>query len=76
MKRIRMRSKFLKERTEANRRAYNIQINYCVSLIRKTIRDYYSNFNHKQVTNNKNFWETVKPFFTDKGVNNEKITLI
>ena len=28
-----MRNKFLRERTEANRRAYNIQRNYCVSLL-------------------------------------------
>ena len=66
MKRTRMRNKFLRERTETNRRAYNIQINYCVSLIQKTKRDYYSNLNHEQVTDNKIFWKTVKPFFTDK----------
>ena len=81
MKRTRIRNKFfrnkfLKERTEANRRAYNVQRNYCVSLIRKTKRDYYSNLNHKQVNDNKNFWKTVKPFFTDEGVNNEKMTLV
>ena len=75
MKRTRIRNKFLRERTEANRRAYNIQRNYCVSLMRKTKR-YYSNLNHKQVTDNKIFWKTVKPFFADKGVNNEKMTLI
>ena len=63
MKRTRMGNKFLKERTEANRRAYNIQGNYCVSLIQKTKRDYYSNLNHKQVSDIKFFWETVKPFF-------------
>ena len=75
MKRTRMTNKFLRERTEANRRAYNIQTNFCVSLIRKTKRDYYSNLNHKQVTD-KIFWKTIKPSFTDKGINNEKITLI
>ena len=45
-------------------------------LIQKTKRDNYSNLNHKQVTDNKKFQETFKPFFTDEGVNNEKITLI
>ena len=55
-----MRNKFLREKTEANSRAYNIQRNYCVSLIRKTKRDYYSNLKHNQVT----------------GVRNEKITMI
>ena len=70
MKRTRTRNKFLRERTKANRKAYNIQRNYCVSLIRKTKRDYYSNLNHKQVSDNKYVWKTVRPFFTDKGVNN------
>ena len=72
MERTTMRNKLLGERPEANRRAHNIQRNYCVSLIHKTKRDYYSNLNHKQVTDNKFFWKTVKPFFRDKGVNNEK----
>ena len=63
MKRKRLRNKFLRKRTEANRRAYNIQRNYCVSLRRKIKRDYYSNLNHKQFTDNKNFWKTAKPFF-------------
>ena len=58
-----MRNKFLRERTETNRMAYNIQRNYCVSLIRKTKRDYYSNLNHKQVTDNRIFLKTVKAFF-------------
>ena len=40
MKRTRMRNNFLRERTEANRRAYNIRRNYCVSLIQKTKRGY------------------------------------
>ena len=45
-------------------------------LIQKAKRDNYSNLNHKQVTDNKKFQKTVKSFFTDEGVNNEKITLI
>ena len=45
-----MRNTFLRERIEANRRAYNIQINYCVSLIQKAERDCYCNLNHKEVT--------------------------
>ena len=45
-------------------------------MIQKTEKDYCSNLNHKQVTNNNFFLKTVKLFFTGKGVNNEKITLI
>ena len=50
-----------KGKNKANRKAYNIQRNYCVSLIRKTKGDYYSNLNHKQVTDNKNVYKTVRP---------------
>ena len=60
MKRTRTRNTFLRKRTKANRKAYNIQRNYCVSLIRKTKGDYYSNLNHKQVTDNKNVYKTVR----------------
>ena len=62
MKRTRMRNKFLREKTEANRMASNIQRNYCVLLIRKTKRDYYSNLNHKQLTDNKNFCKLLSLF--------------
>ena len=36
-----------------------------VSLIRKTKREYYSNLDVKNITNNKTFWKTVKPFLSD-----------
>ena len=39
MKRTRIRNRFLKNRNEANRRAYNIQKNYNVTLIRKAKRE-------------------------------------
>ena len=37
---------------------------------------YYSNFDEKNVTDNKAFWKTVKPFLSGKTVSKEKITLI
>ena len=32
--------------------------------------------NIKQVSDNKLFWKSVKPFFSDKGSNSSKITLV
>ena len=32
--------------------------------------------NIKQVSDNKLFWKSVKPFFNDKGSNSSKITLV
>ena len=76
MKRTRLRNNYLKNRCDANRKAYNVQRNLCVSLVRKAKLDYYNKLNHKEVSDNKTFWKTVKPFFTDKGVNHDSILLV
>ena len=55
---------------------YNKQRNYCVNLLRKEKKKYYKNFDLKNITDNKQFWKTMKPLFTDNHKNNRKITLI
>ena len=72
----RSRNKFLEYRSVESKLAYNHQRNYCVFLIRKSKRNYYNNFDNRNVTNNKLFLKTVKPFFSDKGPIRKKITLI
>ena len=47
-----------------------------MSLVRKSKKLYYSNLDEKNVTDNKTFWKTIKPFLSDKIVSREKITLI
>ena len=67
MKRTRLRNKFLKHRTGENKRSYSKERNYyCVSLLRKTNKEYYSNLDEKNVTDNRKFCKTVKPFLSDK----------
>ena len=75
-KRTQLRKKFLKNRTESNRVCYNKQRNLCVSLLRKTKKDYYGNLNEKDEIDNKRFWKTVKPLFSEKVKSSEKITLV
>ena len=38
--------------------------------------DSYNKLDHKKLTNNKTFSKIVKPFFTDKRINNEKVLLM
>ena len=76
MKRTRLRKCYLKNRSEQNRLSYVKQRNYCVSLLRKTKKDYYANLNVKDIVDNKQFWRTVKLLFSDKTMSNEKITLV
>ena len=47
-----------------------------MKLSRKTKKEFYNNLNVKYITKNKLFWKTVKPSFTDKTLNDEKITLV
>ena len=55
MRRSQLRSKYLKKRSETNRLAYAKQRNFCVSLLRKTKKDYYANLNEKDIADNKKF---------------------
>ena len=75
IKRSRLRYKFLNTKSEIDRKAYNNQRNYCVSLIREPKQTLFGNINTTDVTDNKTFWRTVKPFFTDKVTTRLKITL-
>ena len=54
----------------------NTQRNYCVSFVRKAKRSYYGNLDDKKIVENKTFWKTIKPYFTDKGINHDNITLV
>ena len=76
MKRTRLRNCYLKKRSEQNRLSYVKQRNYCVSLLRKTKKDYYANLNVKHIVDNKQFWRTIKLLFSGKTKSNEKITLV
>ena len=76
MVRSKLRKKFLKSRSENDKKAYNKQKNKCVSLLRKTKKSYYLNLNVKDVVDNKKIWKTIKSFFSDKSNNFENISVI
>ena len=66
MKRSRLRNKFLRDKTDISREEYKKQRNICVSLLKKAKKDYFANLDIKSVTDNKKFWQTVKPLFSNK----------
>ena len=76
MKRTKLRNKFLKERTDESKKRYTSQRNYCVSLLKETKKNCYNGLNEKDVSDNKTFWKTVKPFLSDKIVSKEQILLV
>ena len=76
MQRTCLRNKFLKNPTNQNRLSYKKQIKFCLSLLIKEKKEYFANLNEKDITNNRKFWYTVKPFLSDKIKSRENIILI
>ena len=76
MTRSRLKNKFLKNPTDINKSNYNRHRNYCVNLFRKEKKKYYNDIDLKLLTENKLFWKTIKPMFSDKHNICRKITLI
>ena len=74
MKRSRLRNKFLSTRSDLDRNAYDKQINYVVSFLRKEKNTV--NLNTNVLAENRTFWKTGKPFLTDKTNKTFEITLI
>ena len=66
MKGSRLRNKFLKNKNEINRNNYKVQRNYCKNLLKTTKKQYFNNCNTSKVTDNRTFWKTVVPLFTNK----------
>ena len=74
--RSRLENRYYKNKSNESRRAYKKQKNFCSRLYKKERKKYYKNLDIKKITDNKKFWKTTKPFFSDKGVNKTDITLI
>ena len=76
MLRSRLRNRYNKNQTVENWNKFRKQRNSCVKLFRREKRNYYNNLDISLVTDNKKFWKTVKPFFSDKLQSKSKIVLI
>ena len=76
MTRTRLLNKYRKYNSAENLFAYKRQRNLCVKLLRKSKKDFYNNLNVKRITDNRKFWQTIKPHFTDKTLRDERITLV
>ena len=76
MLRTLVRNKFLKNRSNENKTNYVKQRNHCVSLLRKTKREYYTNLDEEKICDSKTFWKIVKSMLSKKIKPNERITLI
>ena len=76
MTRSRLRNKFLNNPTFDNESEYKKYRNYCTRLVRKEKKAFYNNLDTNVITDNKKFWKTVTPLFSEKHFSANKITLV
>ena len=69
MHKSKLRNIFHKARAKEDGNNYKKQRNFCVNLLRNNKKDYFEKLNIKDLTDNKKFLKTIKPFFSDKGLN-------
>ena len=75
MQRSKFKTHFNKCHTHKNWCNYRTQRNYFVSLSRKTKQQYFTCLNLNDITDNKIFWRTIKPYFNEKGSRSDTIAL-
>ena len=61
MKKYRLRNKFLNTKSDLDKKVYNKQRNYVVSLLRKK-KEFYGNLKAIVLTGNRTFWKLLNPF--------------
>ena len=76
MNRSRCKNRFFKNRSVENWESYRRLRNECVKLTKKVKREYFENLDIKKFSDNKNFWNIVKPLFSNSIKKCTKITLV
>ena len=52
------------------------QRNFCVKLLCNTKRNYFANLNLENISDNRKFWKTIKPYFSKKGIDLNEYLLL
>ena len=66
MKCSRLRNRLNREKILQANLAYKYQRNKCTKLLRQAKKAYYGALKPETIKDNKKFWKSVKPLFTDK----------
>ena len=64
--RTNLRNRYNKNKSQENWNAFKKQCNRCVKMLRQAKIDYYKTLDIKYLVDNRKFWKTVKPLFSDK----------
>merc|ERR1711989_12756 len=75
MTRARLRNRYYRNPSEENKRAYTKQKNFCTNLLIREKKKHYSDLDVKVLEDNRKFWRTVKPLFSEKCMTKQTIRL-
>ena len=76
MRRSFLKNKYQKLKSDESHNAFKKQKNYTNRLLKKEQVKYWGNLDLKKYTDNKRFFDTVKPLFSKSGQGKQKITLV
>ena len=76
MRRSHLEKVYYKNKSEKSFKAYKKQKNFCIRLHKNERKRFFNNLNPSFVTDNKLFWKTIKPFFSNKGNYGSQIKLV
>ena len=66
MKRSELETKFYQTNSHTDKLAYKKQNNFVSRLYKRERKKYYNNLDIRRMTDSKRFWQTMKPFLSDK----------
>ena len=76
MRRSTLKTKYMKNKTDENLKAFKKQKNFTNRLAKKERTKYFANLDLNKYSDNIKFWNTVKPMFSNSCTGHQKITLI
>ncbi len=76
MRRSALENKYYKDKSAETQQAFKKQKNFTNKLMKKEKKKYFKNLHINNFTDNKKFWKTVKPLFTNCDGGSQKITLL
>ena len=76
MRRSALQNKYYRDRTLESEKAFKKRRNYTTKLLKKEKKKYFSSINMTNYTDNKKFWNTVKPLLSNYNGGSKKIILI
>ena len=76
MFRSQLKNKFIEYQNNEDWSNYKKQRNFCANLLKKSKQYFFGQLDMKHLNDSRKFWKIIKPFFSDKGMNSNKMMII